>query len=43
VRATGEVREEPVPERSSYRDGGVARVMRGTPISPVLVETSPAL
>lgn len=38
VRVTGEVHEEPVPERTSYRDGGVARVMRGTPASPVLVE-----
>lgn len=39
VRATGIVTEEAVPERSSYRDGGVTRVMRGTPLSPVLLET----
>jgi hypothetical protein len=38
VRVTGEVHEEQVPERTSYRDGGVARVMRGTPTSPILVE-----
>jgi hypothetical protein len=38
VRVTGEIHEESVPERTSYRDGGVARVMRGTPTSPVLVE-----
>jgi hypothetical protein len=43
VRATGLVHEEPVPERSSYRDGGVARVMRGTPASPVLLETAPGV
>lgn len=40
VRVTGVANEEPVPERSSYRDGGVALVMRGTVVSPVLLETT---
>ena len=35
---TGRVVEEPVPALASYRDGGVARVMRGTPDAPVLLE-----
>lgn len=38
VRVTGSVVEEPVPALASYRDGGVARVMRGTPDAPVLLE-----
>ena len=40
VRVTGLAHEEPVPERSSYRDGGVALVMRGNAASPVLLETT---
>jgi hypothetical protein len=40
VRATGLVREELVPERATFRDGGVSRVMRGTPGAPVLLETT---
>src|SRR5690606_1037938 len=38
VRVTGVIADEPVPARASYRDGGVARVMRGTPAAPVLLE-----
>jgi hypothetical protein len=38
VRVTGTMTNEPVPALASYRDGGVARVMRGTADAPVLIE-----
>ncbi len=39
VRVTGSITEELVPALASYRDGGVARVMRGTVSAPVVLET----
>ena len=41
ARVTGVITDEPVPALASYRDGGVARVMRGTPAAPVLLEPGP--
>ncbi len=41
VAVTGTIREEPVAALSSYRDGGTARVMRGTTETPVLLSTTP--
>lgn len=38
VRVTGAITDEPVPALASYRDGGVARVMRGTTSQPVILE-----
>jgi hypothetical protein len=38
VRVTGPITDEPVPALASYRDGGVARVMRGSVAAPVLLE-----
>lgn len=38
VRVAGTITDEPVPALASYRDGGIAHVMRGTPATPVLLE-----
>lgn len=43
VRVTGVIADEPVAARAGYRDGGVTRVMRGTPAVPVVLEPSPPL
>jgi hypothetical protein len=42
VTVTGPVSHEPVPALATYRDGGIARVMRGTPSAPVLLEPAPS-
>jgi len=41
VRVTGGVIEEGVAELADYRDGGVARVMRGTVDAPVVIGAAP--
>jgi hypothetical protein len=41
VAVTGVIAEEPVAALAGYRDGGVARVMRGTTAAPVRLETQP--
>jgi hypothetical protein len=38
VTVTGPVAHEPVPALATYRDGGIARVMRGTTSAPVMLE-----
>jgi hypothetical protein len=40
VSVSGVVTEEPVAALASYRDGGTARVMRGTAEAPVILSTT---